>query len=61
VAPLTPQAPTGPTSGDVFLDGSRLGTWIANHLARQASRPPSGATGFDPRMGIAWPGTQQGG
>ncbi len=61
VAPQTPQTANGPTSGDVYLDGTQLGTWMARHLTREASRPPSGTTGFDPRMGIAWPGTQQGG
>lgn len=61
VAPQSTQPTSGHTSGDVFLDGTRLGTWMTNHLAREASRPPGGSTGFDPRMGIAWPGTQQGG
>jgi hypothetical protein len=61
VAPQSPGSASPPTSGDVYLDGTRLGTWMTNHLAREASRPPSGATGFDPRMSIAWPGAQQGG
>jgi hypothetical protein len=58
-APRAAAATSGPTSGDVFLDGARLGTWLASHLSREASRPPAGTTGFDPRLGIAWPGTQQ--
>lgn len=60
-APHAPQASPQPSGGDVFLDGTRLGHWIGTHLAREAGRPPSGNTGFDPRLGIAWPGTQQGG
>ena len=51
----------GPTGGDVFLDGARVGTWLADHLAREAGKPQTGATGFDPRMSPAWPGTLQGG
>lgn len=61
VAPQNQPAAQGPISGDVYLDGSRLGQWMANHLARETARPPTGSTGFDPRMGIVWPGTQQGG
>lgn len=49
-----------PIGGDVFLDGTRVGTWLADHLAREAGRPQSGATGFDPRLSPAWPGTLQG-
>jgi len=45
----------------VFLDGSRVGTWVADHLAREAGRPQAGGTGFDSRMTAAWPGTLQGG
>ncbi len=61
VAPQAPQQSAPPTGGDVFLDGTRLGYWLSNHLSRTASRPPAGATGFDPRLGISWPGSQQGG
>jgi hypothetical protein len=46
----------GPMEGDVVLDGERVGRWFTNHLAREASRPPSGYSGFDPRMGMIWPG-----
>lgn len=60
-APHAPSPTTGPTGGDVFLDGTRLGHWIATSLARSAGRPPSGTTGFDPRLGVTWPGTQNGG
>lgn len=62
MAPLAqPQGQTGPGGGDVFLDGVRLGHWMMNTLGRAAARPQTGATGFDPRMGMAWPGTLQGG
>jgi hypothetical protein len=33
---------------------------MANNLARAASRPQGGATGFDARMSPAWPGSLQG-
>ncbi len=39
-----------PTQGDVYLDGIRMGRWIADHLARAAERPQGGSTGFDGRM-----------
>jgi hypothetical protein len=52
---------SGPTGGDVFLDGTRVGTWLADHMAREAGRPQMGSTGFDPRLTPAWPGTLQGG
>ena len=52
---------TGPTGGDVYLDGARMGRWIAERMARAASRPQGGTTGFDGRMGPAFPGTLQGG
>ncbi len=61
VAPQSASPAATPVGGDVFLDGARVGTWITNHLAREASRPPTGTTGFDPRMSITWPGAQQGG
>jgi hypothetical protein len=51
----------GPTGGDVYLDGTRMGTWIADYLAREAGRPQSGGTGFDQRLTAPWPGTLQGG
>jgi len=51
----------GPTGGDVYLDGARMGRWIADHMARAASRPQGGGTAFDGRMGPAYPGTLQGG
>lgn len=60
-APKSASSSSGPTSGDVYLDGARLGHWMASNLARSAGRPPSGTTGFDPRLGVTWPGTQSGG
>jgi hypothetical protein len=66
VIPPSPVAPTrrepdqaGPTHGDVFLDGNRVGTWLSDRLARAASRPQAGATGVDPTLTPAWPGTLQ--
>lgn len=50
-----------PGGGDVFLDGMRVGRWMARELARQAGGPSNGATGFDPRVSAVWPGTLQGG
>jgi len=50
----------GPTQGDVYLDGARVGRWMATYLARSAARPPGGTTGFDPRQTIAWPGAAVG-
>lgn len=41
-------------SGTVMLDGRQVGQWITDQLARQASRPPSGTTFFDPKQGPAW-------
>ncbi len=59
----TPRQPLqgGPTGGDVFLDGARVGSWMADHLAHEVGRPQAGGTGFDPRLTPAWPGTLQGG
>ena len=36
--------------GEIILDGVRLGRWMADRLARATERPPSGMTGFDPRV-----------
>jgi hypothetical protein len=56
VAQHPAQATSGPSQGDVFLDGIRVGRWMTNMLAREAARPQSGATPFDARMGPSWPG-----
>ena len=68
LAPVMPQAaPSGPVGGDnssqggpVYLDGQLLGRWMSERLAREAGRPAGGVTGFDGRMGPAWPGALQG-
>jgi hypothetical protein len=60
-APARAMAPAQVTQGDVYLDGARMGRWMADTLARAASRPMGGMTGFDGRMGPAWPGSLQGG
>jgi len=51
---------TGPTEGDVFLDGERVGRWMARHLARELGGPTASGTAFDPRTGPAWPGALHG-
>ncbi len=53
-APPAQAASEGPSGGDVYLDGTLVGRWIADHLAREATRPPAGATGFDTRLTPAW-------
>jgi len=58
--PPSPQAATGPSHGDVYLDGMRVGRWMSDNLAREAARPQAGGTAFDPRITPAWPGTLQG-
>lgn len=50
----------GPTHGDVFLDGARVGHWMSDILARAVSGPSGGCTAFDPTMSAAWPGALQG-
>ncbi len=50
----------GPTEGDVFLDGDRVGRWMARHLARELGGPAASGTAFDPRVGPAWPGALHG-
>ncbi len=60
-APPAQPSPNSPQGGNVYLDGERLGHWVASHLAREANRPSFGPTGFDPTLSIAWPGASQGG
>ncbi len=43
-----PAAGGGPTEGDVYLDGTLVGRWMARSLARAAGRPASGGAAFDP-------------
>ena len=42
------------TGGNVMLDGRLVGQWLAEHMGREASRPPGGTTFFDPRQTPAW-------
>jgi hypothetical protein len=51
---------SAPLHGDVFLDGMRVGHWLAETLAREAGGPAAGSTSFDPRLGPRWPGALQG-
>ena len=41
---------------EIHIDGYLLGRFVNDHLARAATRPPAGGTGFDPRLSPAWPG-----
>jgi hypothetical protein len=59
-APVASPASTGPVQGDVYLDGARVGHWLSDQLAREANRPQTGVTGFDSRLGLAWPGSMHG-
>jgi hypothetical protein len=43
-------------SGDVYLDGTRVGRWLEDLMDRQAGRPPAGPTSFDSRMSQGWTG-----
>lgn len=47
--------------GDVFLDGSKVGTWVESLIERRAGRPPVGPTGFDPRLSAMWGGATSNG
>lgn len=40
--------------GTVMLDGHLVGYWLAEQMAKDASRPPSGTSFFDPRQTPAW-------
>jgi hypothetical protein len=55
-APPPTETRSEPMQGDVYLDGTRLGRWMVDHLAREAGRPPAGTTNFDPRLSVTWPG-----
>jgi hypothetical protein len=59
-APAAAAASSGPVQGDVYLDGARVGRWMSDRLARVVDRPQAGVTGFDPRLGPAWPGSLHG-
>lgn len=54
-----PQRQSGeqrPMSGDVVLDGQKVGRWMSDRITRDAGRPPNGPTGFDASRSPAWPG-----
>ena len=59
-APPTQSSQSITLQGDIIIDGSRLGRWMTSSLARQASRPPSGPVGPDPRQTPLWSGQAQG-
>ena len=46
--------------GRLEVDGALLGRFVTELLAREAGRPQSGMTGFDPLVSPAWPGALQG-
>ena len=56
--PAAPQARQGERmegmSGSVMLDGHLVGQWLSEQMAKEASRPPSGTSFFDPRQTPAW-------
>jgi hypothetical protein len=54
--PPTTQPQSAPLQGEIYLDGSRLGRWMTDRLARAAELPRAAMTGFDPRMTPTWPG-----
>ncbi len=50
-----PSTAPASTIVEVVLDGAAIGRWMDQRLARAATRPPSGLTGFDPRLSPIWP------
>lgn len=50
---------SGHISGDIMIDGARLGRWIGEILTSVLNRPAAGMTGVDPRAMPTWP-TMQG-
>ncbi len=54
--PTSSRARETSVRGDVFFDGARVGRWMSEQMARDAGRPNTGPTGFDPRRSPAWPG-----
>jgi hypothetical protein len=55
-----PQAESEPRQAVLVLDSAQLGSWVIDHLERQASRPHAMTTGIDPRMNAAYPGAPTG-
>jgi hypothetical protein len=60
VAPQQSRAAPPPAKAELILDGASLGRWMDQRLARAVSRPPSGVTGFDPRLTPVWSGASIG-
>ena len=56
VPPGAQQDPMSAVGTMNFLDQARLGRWILDYLAKEASRPNAGMTGADPRITPAYPG-----
>lgn len=56
VSRQSPEAADEPRQGLLILDGTQLGRWIMDRIARQASRPVAGTTGIDPRISPTFPG-----
>jgi hypothetical protein len=54
--PQSTQDPGEQQQGTLAIDGAQMGRWMIDHLERQASRPGTMTTGFDPRMTATFPG-----
>ncbi|MEO8716063.1 MAG: hypothetical protein ABI369_13720 [Acetobacteraceae bacterium] len=52
------EAPPSSPSGEIVLDGIRLGRWMGDALAKMVDRPNSGSIGIDPRATPLWPAMQ---
>jgi len=61
VAKTAPVSQIGPTEGDVYLDGTLVGRWVARFLNQEAGRAQAGPTGFDARRSRLLPGATVGG
>lgn len=57
INPVASPSAAAPTmTGTVNLDGHKVGTFMADHMGRQASSPLTGTTSFDMSMGLPAPG-----
>jgi hypothetical protein len=52
----SPSANSHSMTGTVNLDGRKVGTFMADHMGRQASAPLTGTTSFDMSMSLPTPG-----
>ena len=52
----SPGAASNSMKGTVHLDGRLVGSFMADHMGRQASQPLTGTTSFDMSMGLPTPG-----